>query len=103
MSLTRNGRRTTSPFSASNASNKVRPGLSRSGRSRDGAANVASRQICECLPPFRPGAGRRRRHSRYCRGRILRHGGLKASGYGKDLSMYALEDYTVARHVMVKL
>ncbi len=31
------------------------------------------------------------------------HGGLKASGYGKDLSMYALEDYTVARHIMVKL
>jgi aminobutyraldehyde dehydrogenase len=31
------------------------------------------------------------------------HGGLKTSGYGKDLSMYALEDYTVARHVMVKL
>jgi aminobutyraldehyde dehydrogenase len=31
------------------------------------------------------------------------HGGYKMSGYGKDLSMYALEDYTVARHVMVKL
>ncbi len=31
------------------------------------------------------------------------HGGMKASGYGKDLSMYALEDYTVVRHVMVKL
>jgi aminobutyraldehyde dehydrogenase len=31
------------------------------------------------------------------------HGGLKRSGYGKDLSMYALEDYTVPRHVMVKL
>jgi aminobutyraldehyde dehydrogenase len=31
------------------------------------------------------------------------HGGLKSSGYGKDLSMLALEDYTVARHVMVKL
>jgi len=31
------------------------------------------------------------------------HGGLKSSGYGKDMSMYALEDYTVARHVMVKL
>ena len=30
------------------------------------------------------------------------HGGLKSSGYGKDMSMYALEDYTVARHVMVK-
>jgi aminobutyraldehyde dehydrogenase len=29
------------------------------------------------------------------------HGGLKMSGYGKDMSMYALEDYTVARHVMV--
>ena len=31
------------------------------------------------------------------------HGGLKRSGYGKDLSIYALEDYSVPRHVMVKL
>jgi aminobutyraldehyde dehydrogenase len=31
------------------------------------------------------------------------HGGIKQSGYGKDLSLYALEDYSVARHVMVKL
>ncbi len=31
------------------------------------------------------------------------HGGMKSSGYGKDLSMYALEDYTVARHVMIKM
>ena len=31
------------------------------------------------------------------------HGGLKRSGYGKDLSIYALEDYSVVRHVMVKL
>jgi aminobutyraldehyde dehydrogenase len=31
------------------------------------------------------------------------HGGVKNSGYGKDMSIYALEDYTVARHVMVKL
>ena len=30
------------------------------------------------------------------------HGGVKSSGYGKDMSMYALEDYTVARHVMIK-
>ena len=30
------------------------------------------------------------------------HGGLKQSGYGKDLSAYALEDYSVVRHVMVK-
>ncbi len=31
------------------------------------------------------------------------HGGLKQSGYGRDLSLLALEDYTVARHVMVRL
>jgi aminobutyraldehyde dehydrogenase len=31
------------------------------------------------------------------------HGGFKRSGYGKDLSVYALEDYTVVRHLMVKL
>lgn len=30
------------------------------------------------------------------------HGGLKQSGYGKDMSAYALEDYTVVRHVMIK-
>ena len=30
------------------------------------------------------------------------HGGFKRSGYGKDLSVYALEDYTVPRHVMIK-
>jgi aminobutyraldehyde dehydrogenase len=30
------------------------------------------------------------------------HGGMKSSGYGKDMSMYALEDYSVARHIMVK-
>ena len=29
------------------------------------------------------------------------HGGMKRSGYGKDMSLYALEDYTVVRHVMV--
>jgi aminobutyraldehyde dehydrogenase len=29
------------------------------------------------------------------------HGGLKQSGYGKDLSMYALEDYTAVRHIMI--
>ena len=30
------------------------------------------------------------------------HGGFRQSGYGKDLSLGAVEDYTVARHVMVK-
>ena len=28
------------------------------------------------------------------------HGGFKHSGYGKDLSMYGLEDYTRVKHVM---
>jgi betaine-aldehyde dehydrogenase len=31
------------------------------------------------------------------------HGGYKESGYGKDLSMYGLEDYTRIKHVMVNL
>ena len=30
------------------------------------------------------------------------HGGLKRSGYGKDMSLYALEDYTAVRHIMIK-
>ena len=31
------------------------------------------------------------------------HGGMKQSGYGKDMSVYALEDDSVVRHVMAKL
>ncbi|HEV2267859.1 MAG TPA: gamma-aminobutyraldehyde dehydrogenase [Steroidobacteraceae bacterium] len=31
------------------------------------------------------------------------HGGFKRSGYGKDLSIFALDDYTIPRHIMVKL
>jgi len=31
------------------------------------------------------------------------HGGFKRSGYGKDLSVFALDDYTIARHIMLKL
>jgi betaine-aldehyde dehydrogenase len=31
------------------------------------------------------------------------HGGYKGSGYGKDLSMYSLEDYTHVKHVMASL
>ncbi len=31
------------------------------------------------------------------------HGGFKNSGYGKDLSMYGLEDYTRIKHVMANL
>ncbi len=31
------------------------------------------------------------------------HGGYKQSGYGKDLSVYALEDYTSIKHVMINL
>ena len=30
------------------------------------------------------------------------HGGFKQSGYGKDMSAYALEHYTEAKHVMIK-
>jgi betaine-aldehyde dehydrogenase len=31
------------------------------------------------------------------------HGGFKQSGYGKDMSAYALEDYTELKHVMISL
>jgi betaine-aldehyde dehydrogenase len=31
------------------------------------------------------------------------HGGFGESGYGKDLSVYSLEDYTVVKHVMASL
>jgi len=31
------------------------------------------------------------------------HGGFKRSGYGKDLSVYGLEDYTQIKHVMVNM
>jgi len=31
------------------------------------------------------------------------HGGVKRSGYGKDLSPYAIEDYTVVKHVMARI
>jgi betaine-aldehyde dehydrogenase/aminobutyraldehyde dehydrogenase len=30
------------------------------------------------------------------------HGGFKQSGYGKDMSMYAVDAYTEVKHVMVK-
>ena len=31
------------------------------------------------------------------------HGGVKQSGYGKDGSKYALEDYTFIKHVMINV
>lgn len=31
------------------------------------------------------------------------HGGFKQSGFGKDMSKYAIEEYTIAKHVMVEL
>ena len=31
------------------------------------------------------------------------HGCYKQSGYGKDLSMYGLEDYTQVKHVMANI
>ncbi|PXF31494.1 gamma-aminobutyraldehyde dehydrogenase [Pokkaliibacter plantistimulans] len=30
------------------------------------------------------------------------HGGVKRSGYGKDLSVYSLDDYSAVRHIMVR-
>ena len=32
----------------------------------------------------------------------LPHGGYKQSGYGKDMSIYAIEHYTEIKHVMIK-
>jgi acyl-CoA reductase-like NAD-dependent aldehyde dehydrogenase len=31
------------------------------------------------------------------------HGGFKESGYGKDLSVFGLEDYTRVKHAMVRI
>ncbi|MCY0909866.1 MAG: aldehyde dehydrogenase family protein, partial [Sulfobacillus thermotolerans] len=31
------------------------------------------------------------------------HGGIKQSGFGHDLSRYALEEYTVVKHVMAEI
>ena len=31
------------------------------------------------------------------------HGGFKESGYGKDMSLYSMEEYTRIKHVVVKL
>lgn len=31
------------------------------------------------------------------------HGGFRQSGYGKDMSLHALEDHTTPRHIMIKL
>jgi betaine-aldehyde dehydrogenase len=31
------------------------------------------------------------------------HGGLKRSGYGKDMSTYAFEEYTTVKHVMLDI
>ena len=31
------------------------------------------------------------------------HGGFGPSGYGKDMSLYSIEDYTIVKHVMAKI
>jgi betaine-aldehyde dehydrogenase len=31
------------------------------------------------------------------------HGGYKQSGFGKDLSIYSLEEYTHVKHVWIEL
>ena len=50
-------------------------------------------------------AGVLRSAARWSRTKIrreARRSGQKLSGYGKDMSVYGLEDYTVVRHVMFK-
>ena len=36
-------------------------------------------------------------------GSEMPHGGVKGSGFGKDMSMYALEEYTAIKHVVFEL
>ena len=36
-------------------------------------------------------------------GSEMPHGGVKGSGFGKDMSMYALEEHTAVKHVLVEL
>ncbi len=36
-------------------------------------------------------------------GSEMPHGGVKGSGFGKDMSMYALEEYTVVKHVVFEI
>jgi betaine-aldehyde dehydrogenase len=36
-------------------------------------------------------------------GSEMPHGGVKASGFGKDMSMYSLEEYTAIKHVAFEL
>jgi len=33
----------------------------------------------------------------------LPHGGCKQSGYGKDMSIYSMEEYTQIKHAAIKL
>jgi len=45
-------------------------------------------------------------HKNFVRGEWVSempHGGFKESGYGKDLSVYSLEDYMQIKHVMAKI
>ena len=50
-------------------------------------------------PAVRHGVGQRPHPDRLAR---CPHGGFKQSGYGKDMSIYAIEHYTELKHVMVK-
>ncbi len=36
-------------------------------------------------------------------GSEMPHGGVKGSGFGKDMNMYALEEYTAVKHVVFEL
>jgi acyl-CoA reductase-like NAD-dependent aldehyde dehydrogenase len=76
--------------------NGVRYGLAASVFSKDvGRALDASRKLAfgtvwinEHLFPLTP---------------EMPHGGVKESGYGKDMSLYSMEEYTRVKHVVAKL
>ena len=68
------------------------------------AASVWTRDVGRALRAARRAAVRHGLDQRPHPARLeMPHGGYKESGYGKDLSMYSLEDYTQIKHVMAKL
>ena len=64
------------------------PGVDQGPRPRDADGQAASTSACVWINTHIPIVAE------------MPHGGFKHSGYGKDLSMYGLEDYTRIKHVM---